>query len=48
MKVLIPGIAGQLGQMVALRCRELGHEVAGIDRRRWPEAFSVFLNTQCH
>ena len=38
MKVLIPGIAGQLGQMVALRCRELGHEVAGIDRRRWPEA----------
>lgn len=38
MKVLIPGIAGQLGQMVALRCRELGHEVAGIDRRRWAEA----------
>ncbi len=38
MKVLIPGIAGQLGQMVARRCAELGHQVAGIDRRRWPEA----------
>ena len=38
MRVLIPGISGQLGQRVALRLAELGHEVAGIDRRRWAEA----------
>lgn len=35
MRVLIPGIAGRLGQMVAERLRDEGHEVAGIDRRRW-------------
>jgi UDP-glucose 4-epimerase len=35
MRVLIPGIAGILGQMVCKRLVELGHEVHGIDRRRW-------------
>jgi UDP-glucose 4-epimerase len=37
-KVLIPGIAGKLGQLVALQLRERGHEVGGIDRRRWSDA----------
>jgi len=35
MRVLIPGIAGVLGQKVALRLVEQGHEVIGIDRRPW-------------
>jgi UDP-glucose 4-epimerase len=38
MKVLIPGIAGKLGQMVAERLLEQGHQVVGIDRRRWADA----------
>ncbi|MCA9621612.1 MAG: NAD-dependent epimerase/dehydratase family protein [Myxococcales bacterium] len=38
MRVLIPGISGLLGQRVAVRLVELGHEVQGIDRRRWAEA----------
>ena len=38
MKVLIPGIAGTLGRLVAEGLRERGHEVAGIDRRPWPGA----------
>jgi UDP-glucose 4-epimerase len=38
MKILIPGIAGQLGRLVALRLLDAGHEVLGIDRRPWPEA----------
>lgn len=38
MRVLIPGISGKLGQMVALRLADAGHEVVGIDRRRWPTA----------
>jgi UDP-glucose 4-epimerase len=38
MKVLIPGISGQLGRMVAERLQQAGHEVAGIDRRPWPGA----------
>jgi UDP-glucose 4-epimerase len=38
MKVLIPGISGQLGRMVAERLRDAGHEIAGIDRRPWPGA----------
>jgi UDP-glucose 4-epimerase len=38
MRVLIPGISGLIGRRVALRLREAGHEVAGIDRRPWHEA----------
>ncbi len=38
MKVLIPGIAGKLGQKVALRLLEGGHTVVGIDRRPWKDA----------
>ncbi|CAN96665.1 MULTISPECIES: SDR family oxidoreductase [Sorangium] len=38
MRVLIPGITGQLGRMVATRLLEEGHEVIGIDRRPWPAA----------
>jgi UDP-glucose 4-epimerase len=37
MRVLIPGIAGPLGQMVARALVERGHEVSGIDRRRWAD-----------
>jgi UDP-glucose 4-epimerase len=38
MRVLIPGIAGAIGKLVALRLKEDGHEVIGIDRRPWPDA----------
>jgi UDP-glucose 4-epimerase len=38
MKVLIPGISGRLGRMVAERLHASGHEVAGIDRRSWSNA----------
>lgn len=38
MKILIPGIAGKLGQMLAERLLAQGHEVIGIDRRPWPDA----------
>jgi UDP-glucose 4-epimerase len=38
MRVLIPGIAGLLGRMVARRLLADGHEVSGIDRRPWPDA----------
>lgn len=44
MKVLIPGIAGALGQRVALRLLDEGHQVVGIDVRRWwdaPQAVEV-------
>lgn len=33
MKVLVPGIAGRLGRMLAKRLVEKGHDVIGIDRR---------------
>ena len=36
MKVLIPGIAGATGRVVAMRLLEAGHEIIGIDRRSWP------------
>lgn len=36
MKVLIPGITGAVGRMVARRLLAAGHEVVGIDRRPWP------------
>ncbi len=38
MKVLIPGIAGLVGRMVASHLAEKGHEVFGIDRRPWRDA----------
>jgi UDP-glucose 4-epimerase len=34
-KVLVTGIAGELGRMVAARMIEAGHQVVGIDRRPW-------------
>jgi len=38
MRVLIPGIGGVLGRIVARRLLEQGHEVIGIDRRPWHDA----------
>jgi UDP-glucose 4-epimerase len=38
MKVLIPGISGKMGQLVATKLLDRGHTVAGIDRRGWPDA----------
>lgn len=38
MRVLLPGISGILGRMVARRLLAAGHEVIGIDRRPWPDA----------
>lgn len=38
MKVLVTGISGKLGRMVARRLVEAGHEVRGIDKRGWPNA----------
>lgn len=38
MRVLIPGISGVLGHMVAHRLLAEGHEVIGIDKRPWPDA----------
>lgn len=38
MKVLITGITGALGRMVAERLLARGHQVLGIDRRPWPDA----------
>jgi len=35
MKILIPGIAGKMGQLVAHKLVTQGHEVWGIDRRPW-------------
>lgn len=45
MKVLITGIAGNIGRMVAQRLLDAGNEVIGIDRRPWyhpPEGVRVF------
>ena len=45
MKVLITGIAGAIGRLVAKKVAEDGHEVVGIDRRPWyhpPEGITVF------
>jgi len=38
MKVLITGIAGPLGRMVAHKLVADGHTVFGVDRRPWPDA----------
>jgi len=37
-KILITGISGATGRIVAMKLLEAGHEVVGIDRRSWPEA----------
>lgn len=45
MKVLIPGISGKIGQMVARELLQAGHTVTGIDNRPWvdaPKAIEVF------
>lgn len=38
MKVLITGMAGKMGRLVAGLLSEAGHQVCGIDRRPWPGA----------
>lgn len=38
MKILIPGMSGRLGRMLAERLVGLGHDVIGIDRRPFPDA----------
>ena len=38
MKVLVTGISGHIGQVVARGLLARGHEVWGIDRRPWPDA----------
>ncbi|HTJ83998.1 MAG TPA: NAD-dependent epimerase/dehydratase family protein, partial [Polyangiaceae bacterium] len=38
MKILITGIAGATGRIVAMRLVEGGHDVVGIDKRSWPDA----------
>jgi UDP-glucose 4-epimerase len=38
MKVLITGITGKMGRLVARLLAGAGHQVAGIDRRGWPDA----------
>lgn len=45
MKVLVTGIAGNIGRLVATQLLAAGHEVIGIDRRPWyhpPEGIRVF------
>lgn len=38
MKVLITGISGKIGRMVAELLLGHGHEIIGVDRRDWPDA----------
>jgi UDP-glucose 4-epimerase len=38
MRVVIPGVSGILGRMVAAELAQRGHEVIGIDRRPWIHA----------
>jgi UDP-glucose 4-epimerase len=45
MKVLITGISGNIGKLVATRLAAAGHDVVGIDRRAWyhpPDGVKVF------
>jgi UDP-glucose 4-epimerase len=37
-RILIPGAAGAIARKVALRLKEEGADVVGIDRRPWPDA----------
>ena len=43
MRVVIPGISGLLGRMVAEALVAKGHEVIGIDRRAWRTAPATWL-----
>jgi UDP-glucose 4-epimerase len=38
MKVLVTGISGKMGRLVAHQLLESGHEVIGVDRRPWRDA----------
>ena len=38
MQILITGVGGKIGRLVASRLLDGGHEVIGIDRRPWPRA----------
>jgi UDP-glucose 4-epimerase len=38
MRILIPGISGLIGRLLAARLVAHGHTVVGIDRRDWPDA----------
>lgn len=38
MKVLVTGISGKLGRILAGQLVDRGHDVIGIDRRPWPDA----------
>jgi UDP-glucose 4-epimerase len=38
MKVLITGVSGKLGRLVARSLLEQGHTIYGLDRRPWPDA----------
>ena len=38
MKVLVTGVSGRIGRIVARRLLFEGHELLGIDRRPWPDA----------
>lgn len=38
MRVLIPGAAGAIARKVALRLKDEGADVVGVDRRPWPDA----------
>ncbi len=45
MKVLVTGVAGHMGRLVAEQLLALGHEVIGLDRRAWyhpPEGIRVY------
>ncbi|MEZ4287980.1 MAG: NAD-dependent epimerase/dehydratase family protein [Polyangiales bacterium] len=47
MKVLVTGIAGKLGQLVATRLSESGYEVFGVDTQPWdsaPRGVEVFVS----
>jgi UDP-glucose 4-epimerase len=43
-RVVIPGASGAIARKVALRLKDAGHEVIGIDRRAWLDAPIEFHN----